>query len=174
MSAPERGGVLLETVLALALTAMLAVAAAAATRFAADALDRAAARAAAAAQAHAADRRLRATLRLIGPEAGLVGDAAAMAWRGVGPDGAAGLWRLSAQGGALTLARCAAGAPPSPRDCAEAADFGPADPAGLRYAGADGEEIRDWRAADPPVRIVVIRAATRLAVAPMAAARGGP
>lgn len=151
----ERGGALLEAVLALGIAAMLAAAVAQVGRFGLEALNRAGGRQAEVAGDLAERRALAGLLsRIDAPRPGapsFAGDERRMTWRGVAPapDGGweGGFWRLEAADDALTLLKCDAldGA------CAPVDRFAAVD--GFAYAAADGGFAAESSAGAPPALI---------------------
>lgn len=152
----ERGGALLEALIALGITAMLAAAVSQTGRFGLSMIERADAAAQTSGALLAERRRLADLLSRIDAETPgrpvFAGDAAAMRWRGVAPDDAggwrAGVWRLTAAEDALILSRCEA---MDDAPCAEEARFAPAGP--FAYAGPDGAFAGDWPAGAAPALI---------------------
>lgn len=137
----EAGATLMETLVALAITALLAAAVAQTTGFGLTTMDRVGAASARGAAALAARREAADALSRIDAGAdAFAGDPAAVVWRGVLPDDAggwrSGRWRWSGAG--LAACPAAAGAP-----CDEPVAFGPPAPV-FAFAGADGLWRDDW------------------------------
>ena len=146
----ERGAALLEVLIAVAITAMLAAALAQTTRFG---LTVAQASASGSAEALIARRKLADLLTRMDPEKAdrdsAAGDAAVFEWHGVGPsdDGwRAGAWRLQIVENMGELSTCPA--LNSPEDCV-VLDNIPVTGA-FAYAAADGLFVAEWPAGPPP------------------------
>ena len=155
---PERGAALLEVLIAVAITAMLAAALTQATRFGLTVVERVEASADASTEALIARRKLADLLTRLDPEKAdrdsAVGDAAAFEWHGAiaGDDGwRAGVWRLQITGGEGQLSQCPALQAP---EACEVRDTFPAE-GPLAYAAADGVFVSDWPAGPPPHQIRV-------------------
>ncbi len=158
----ERGAALLEILVALAITAMLAGAAAGMLGMGLTTLDRAGAAAARGADALALRRDLGALLTRLsaGPESASGGEEG-FRWRGAAPDGAGGwrvgFWRLGEE---LALERCESLEGP----CATETE--PRGAARFAYAGADGEWRPDWPAGPAPALIRVTAEGGEMIFAP--------
>lgn len=149
----ERGAALLEIIVALAITALLAGAAGGVVRLGLTTLERAGAAAARSGAGLVLRRDIALMLTRIdaapGGEAVAVGGPEAVLWRGVtpGPDGAwrGGFWRLA--GDELTLEACESLEGPCEPDGAPRA---PGAKALFAYAGPDGIWRDDWPAGSAP------------------------
>lgn len=155
----ERGATLMETLIAVAITAVLAAAIAQVSGFGLTTLDRAQAASARGIDALRVQRTVAETLARIGRgDDALTGDAETMTWRGVvaGESGGwrAGAWRWRAADG--VIARC------DDDDCEDIGRFGPAG-AVLSYAGPDGAWRDEW-VGGPAPHLVRITAAQHTGV----------
>ena len=155
---PERGAALLEVLIAVAVTAMLAAALTQATRFGLTVVERAEASANASNEALAARRKLADLLTRLDPgkadRDSTFGDAAAFEWHGVGAGDAgwrAGVWRLQIVDLEGILSLCPALRRPDA--CDAQGRFPLKGP--LAYADADGVFVSDWPPGPPPYQIRV-------------------
>lgn len=152
----ERGATLLETLIALAITGLLSAAVVQMTGFGLRVVERGEAATAAASAAFGDERRLRDALT--GMEgAGFSGDAAGLIWRGPGPDGAGGLWRLDQDG---RVAACPG------RRCEAAADWLTEPVAAFAFAEEDSAWAEEWEEGPPPALIRLTLAGGDVIVAP--------
>jgi hypothetical protein len=170
----EGGAALLEALIALALTALLAAAVASAAGLGLDAADRARETARASGTALIAERRLRGLIARLDPETGVAAGPARLVFRAVAED-ADGvpqdrLRRLSSSRGRLILAACGGGDPVAPGPCAPAEDLGPAPTRPFTYADAAGAFAPNWDGPAPPSLIAVEVAGRRIVAAPRGAA----
>lgn len=164
-SGPERGAALLEVLLALAITALIAAAAAGVAGFGLGAVERAREAADRSGEALALRRELSDALIRIAPADGAPsarGSDTVLDWRGVMPEGEgwrSGSWRLGPPG--ATLYRCAAFG----EECERMRSLAEGE---LRFAYArdDGEWRATWPRGGPPALIRAALGGTRIIVAP--------
>ncbi len=157
----ERGATLLETLIALAIAGLLAATATQIAGFGLSAVERAEATAARSAAAYLYDRQLRDRLAAMDDgAASFRGGPKELRWRGPGDDGAAGIWRLDAEGAvaacpAIDASRCDAAAP----WLAQGVDA-------FAYAGPDGAWRDEWQAGPAPDLIRISHGAWEIVIAP--------
>ncbi len=158
----ERGAALLDVLVALALTGMLAGAVGGMLRAGLLTTERAGARSEAGAAALLLRRELTgllATIEAATPEAGpsFRADAEGLRWRGVDPDDGAARWlRLTPD---LALGRCEG--PDGPCE-----DAPPEGPAAFAFLDAEGAWREDWPLGAPPALIRVTAGADEILIAP--------
>lgn len=156
MKRSEKGAALLEVLIAIAITAMIAAALTEATRFGLTVVERAQASSATMTDALLARRRLADLLTRMDPEKadrdGAQGDARSFEWHGVAPiDGGwrGGVWRLQLTDGEGELSLC-----PELNAAAECVTQERFPITGaLAYAAADGVFVDAWPAGPPPVLV---------------------
>ena len=149
----ERGAALLEVLIAVAITAMLAAALAQATRFGLTVVERAQASSATSTEALIARRKLTDLLTRLDPEKAdrdsTQGDGETFEWHGVASDQdgwRSGVWRLQVSDGLGELSVCPALDQP---DLCELQDSLPVS-GPFAYAAADGDFVSEWPAGPPP------------------------
>lgn len=149
----ERGAALLEVLIAVAITAMLAAALAQTTRFGLTVVERAQASASGSAEALIARRKLADLLTRMDPEKAdrdsAMGDATAFEWHGLGlakGQARAGVWRLQIIENMGELSTCPA--LNAPEDCVVLDSIPVSGP--FAYAAADGVFLSEWPAGPPP------------------------
>lgn len=152
----ERGATLLETLIALAITGLLSAAVVQMTGFGLRVVERGEAVTASASGAFADERRLRDALSAM-EGAGFSGDAAGLIWRGPGPDGAGGVWRLDREG---RVASCPGGR------CETGADWLKAPIDGFAFAEEDGAWVEEWDEGAPPALIRLTLVSREVVIAP--------
>lgn len=159
--AGEKGATLLEVLIALAITSLLATAVSQVAGLGLRTVERAETASTRSTAAYFDDRRIRDRLALIDAgERSFAGAPDAIRWRGPGEDGAAGVWRLGADGG---LAACPA---------LDAIRCDPAEPLlesqieAFAYAGPDGAWRADWPPGAPPALIRLTLGGREIVVAP--------
>lgn len=172
MTRGESGAALLDAMIALALTAILAAAASGVIRAGLGVVERAKEESSRSVAEFRLSRAVSAAFARIDPIAperpALAGDARELRWRGVlpGPDGEwrSGIWRI--EGDDLALARC----PDFISPCKEEdAPWPPQeDPARFAYAGADGIWRETWPAGAAPhsIRLRFDRSEAEIFVSP--------
>ncbi|MEL6794923.1 MAG: prepilin-type N-terminal cleavage/methylation domain-containing protein [Pseudomonadota bacterium] len=151
----EKGATLMEALVALAITALLAASVAQIAGFGLRVVERGERASSATAAALRDERLLREALTRA--DGAFEGDATGFRWRGPGADADAASWRLLEDG---RIAPCAA------EDCGAPRDWLAARPSGFAYAGADGVFGEDWRGAAPPHAIRIDFADRAILVAP--------
>ena len=158
----ERGATLMEVLIALAITDMLAAAVAEIGGFGLRTVERGEAASARAAEAYADERRLRDALTLI-DAAPFEGEANGVRWSGPVPERAGAAWRLTREG---ALAACVG------TTCGEARPWLGAPIQNFAYAGADGLWLDEWRDDAPPRLLRITIADREIIVAPRAGGGG--
>lgn len=154
----EKGAALLEVLIAVAITAMLAAALAQATRFGLTVVERVQASDSASTEALIARRTIADLLTHIDPEKAdrdsAQGSAQTFEWHGAVADGAGwatGIWRLQITDTSAVLSRCTIFAEPS--TCTQQQVIAIKGP--LAYAASDGDFTDEWPAGPPPHLIKV-------------------
>ena len=154
----ERGATLLEVLIALAITAIIAASVTQMTGFGLRTVERAERRSVDGAARIADERRLRDTLALIEPQ-GFAADDDGFTWRGPGPSSEAAAWRLSRDG---RIAACDASG------CGSARQWIASQIGDIEFAGSDGVFLPEWRSADAPHLIRIGVADGEVVIAPRA------
>ncbi len=149
----EKGAALLEVLIAVAITAMLAASMAQATRFGLTVIERVQTSNATSTEALIARRTIANLLTHLDPEKAdrdsAQGDAESFEWHGAVADGTGwrtGIWRLQRVENQTRLSRCASFSEPS--TCVEQEVV--AIDGALSYAASDGVFISEWPAGPPP------------------------
>ncbi len=149
----EKGAALLEVLIAVAITAMMAAALAQATRFGLTVIERVQASSAGSADALVDRRRIAMLLSRMDPEKSdadsAQGDASSFEWHGPFPDSdgwRTGVWRLQVVDNASDLLYCDAFGQPSTCRVEETINA----PGPYAFAAADGVFVDIWPAGPPP------------------------
>lgn len=156
MKGSEKGAALLEVLIAVAITAMVAAALTQVTRFGLTVVERAQASSATSTETLIARRELADLLTRMDPEKAdrdnARGDAQSFEWHGAAPAEAGwsvGVWRLEVAENRSDLASCEALGDPATCTPHKTLAVGGA----LAYAAADGVFVEDWPPGPPPALI---------------------
>ncbi len=149
----EKGAALLEVLIAVAITAMMAATLAQATRFGLTVIERVQTSSAGSTDTLIARRRIATLLSRMDPEKSdsdsAQGDADSFEWYGPAPEGdgwRSGVWRLQVTDGASNLSYCEAFGQPSTCKVEETINL----PGPYAFAAADGVFTDIWPAGPPP------------------------
>ena len=154
----ERGATLLEVLIALSITGLVAAAVTQMSGFGLRVVERGQSASSASASAFGDERRLRDALTALSPvESAFAGDADGFAWAGIGRDEEAARWRLSLDG---RLAAC-----PASR-CGPPNEWLSAPLRQVAYAGPDGIFADEWRGGAAPDLIRISTSFGDIVIAP--------